>query len=425
MKSFISFVLIIISFFSFSAVYAEEYYSDEYREQLFELYDCLDKQITEYETTEQERVQLNIGDIKVACRGYEVDGAVSWNDARKIVAMLCGKHPRFLSTVNNIGYYYDKQTPELITLIDLKRLAINGSYEETYNVLNAEADKILDEIIRDNMSDLDKAFAVYMYLISNYNHESAADSNNREPDTIYGILINKSGACGGFANTYKWLMDKLNIPCEICNSRSRGHIWNYVKIDDCWYHVDAIQGASSQTANFFLVDESERKTQLVTSDKIVYDWASINKNVVCDSNRFNDGSYLFDRVNVSDFQNIKYDNGYYFSIDKEMFYSPTLCVMNNLISLPRAETTGELADVKAMKSAYSIAYGDKRNFTAYIVAYNSGGNIINIEKRGLSFDSLNRQIDLSTDAAETADSIKIFFWADNSITPIANMIEIK
>lgn len=422
-KYVIFFAVLAMSTLIFSSAHAEEYYSGEYRKMLLELYNCLDRQMSEYELTENSRVTFDLEGIPVASRGYEADGAVSWNDARKITAMLCGEHPRFLSTVNNIGYYYDKNNPSLISHIDLKRLDIEGSYEDTYNAINARADEIIGEIIQENMTDLDKAFAVYMYLITNCASKSTAETTDRIPDTIYGIFLNNEGSCGGFANAFKLLMDKLNIPCEICNSRSKGHLWNYVKIEGKWYHTDAIQGVSLQSAKTFLVSGEERKAQLINSDKIVYDWASINEDVVCDSSRFDDG-YLFDRFAGEDLKNISYDNdGYYFEYEGEEFYFPSLLVMNNMISIPRSDISGKRAGVKDMVSAHCSVYGNKRDFTAYIVCFNSDGDIVGIERRNITFSSADRKINLSTSEAENADKIKIFFWTD--MIPVANVMEIN
>ena len=47
-----------------------------------------------------------------------------------------------------------------------------------------------------------------------------------------------TAVCGGYAHTYKYLLDGLGIPCEYVRSSSMNHAWNQVQIDGKWYDVD-------------------------------------------------------------------------------------------------------------------------------------------------------------------------------------------
>ena len=67
------------------------------------------------------------------------------------------------------------------------------------------------------------------------------------PHLAYGPLVEKRGICGGFAWAFKTLMDEANIEC-LCVSGflkedlKTGHMWNLVKIDGQFYHVDPTWG---------------------------------------------------------------------------------------------------------------------------------------------------------------------------------------
>lgn len=405
-------------------VLGEEYYSEDYRDKLIALYECLDKQMSEYELTDNTRVQFNTGGIKVAVRNSEPDDAVLWNDARKVMAMLCGEHPRFLSTVNNIGYYINQSDPEYVSSIDMKRLNIDGTYEDVYNEIEKRADDIINEIIKDGMSELDKVYAVYMYLMKNCESLSTSGTNDRSPDTVYGVLMENRGSCGGFANTFKLFMDRLGIGSEICNSRSKGHIWNYVKVDGCWYHIDASAGALNSSAEYFLVSEDERQQQLISEENdVVCDWESIYANVNCTSHKFDHG-YVFDNFSGNTLKSIEYNNGRYtFIYNGEQFCSASLYIVNNIISVPRSNITGEIAGISDMGSAYSVIYGSKRDFEAYIVCVDAGGKILKSEKRRIIFDSDNRRINWSIDAPDGTNEIKIYSWNED-MRPVANVTKV-
>lgn len=78
--------------------------------------------------------------------------------------------------------------------------------------------------------------------------------NNTEYDTtlsqpyiynLYGTLVKHKSVCEGYAESFKYLLDALEIPCvivigEATNSsgEKENHAWNYVQIDDQWYAVD-------------------------------------------------------------------------------------------------------------------------------------------------------------------------------------------
>ena len=73
------------------------------------------------------------------------------------------------------------------------------------------------------------------------------DTTYSKPNTrnIYGALISGEVVCEGYAKSFKYLLDKLGIPCilvsgEAVNSEGKreNHMWNYVKINEIWYAVD-------------------------------------------------------------------------------------------------------------------------------------------------------------------------------------------
>ena len=67
------------------------------------------------------------------------------------------------------------------------------------------------------------------------------------PHLAYGPLVEKRGICSGLAWAFKTLMDEANVEC-ICVSGflkedlKTGHMWNMVKVDGQFYHVDPTWG---------------------------------------------------------------------------------------------------------------------------------------------------------------------------------------
>ena len=84
---------------------------------------------------------------------------------------------------------------------------------------------------------------VHDYIVDNTNYDSTI--SNSDIYNIYGTLIRKSSVCEGYAKSFKYIMDALNIPCvmvigEATNSsgESESHAWNYVQINNIWYAID-------------------------------------------------------------------------------------------------------------------------------------------------------------------------------------------
>ena len=58
--------------------------------------------------------------------------------------------------------------------------------------------------------------------------------------TVYGALVWGYTVCEGYARTMKYLCRELGIECLIVTGTSKNeqHMWNMVRLDDEWYHID-------------------------------------------------------------------------------------------------------------------------------------------------------------------------------------------
>jgi hypothetical protein len=109
--------------------------------------------------------------------------------------------------------------------------------------LNKRVDEIIQEIIKPNMTDYEKEQAAHDYIITHTRY----DMKNYKKGTIppesysaYGTLVLGIGVCEGYAESMKLILDRLGIECLLVpgNSKGQNHVWNMVKIDESYYHVD-------------------------------------------------------------------------------------------------------------------------------------------------------------------------------------------
>lgn len=124
-----------------------------------------------------------------------------------------------------------------------------------------EAKNIWKRILgKANVPQFVKPFLAFSYLTQEccYDQrafdEAESDKNVLPSDPIphlaYGPLVEKRGICSGFAWAFKTLMDEANVECVCISGYLKdcpgiGHMWNLVKLDGQFYHVDPTWGAKN------------------------------------------------------------------------------------------------------------------------------------------------------------------------------------
>ena len=90
------------------------------------------------------------------------------------------------------------------------------------------------------------------------------------------VLMKKRAVCEGYANTFKYLMDELNIPCVIVfgnatnsSGETEAHAWNYVQLDNGqWYAIDTTWDDPIIYGGGTLTDDSKYKYFLVGTNSL-------------------------------------------------------------------------------------------------------------------------------------------------------------
>ena len=114
------------------------------------------------------------------------------------------------------------------------------------------AKQVLDKVLEDGMSDLEKEIAVYHWIVNNVNydwtHQDVMEETPRESFTPYGGLVNHTAVCLGYATTFQLLMDLAGVECVTVAGASRSstedHGWNMVRLNGNWYCVDVTWDAN-------------------------------------------------------------------------------------------------------------------------------------------------------------------------------------
>ncbi len=118
--------------------------------------------------------------------------------------------------------------------------------EQSVNVVNEMLETVKSNVksttVEGNTYDIVRT--VHDYLIDTIDYDKTLSKDNIY--NIYGALINREAVCEGYAKSLKYILDDFGIPCVIVcgigqnsNGETESHAWNYVKIEDDWYAVDA------------------------------------------------------------------------------------------------------------------------------------------------------------------------------------------
>lgn len=105
--------------------------------------------------------------------------------------------------------------------------------------------KEIRDIVANNVSgnNYNKILQVHDWIIENF--EYSPNFQDENVYNIYGALVEKEAVCEGYAESFKYILDEIGIPCVIVSGtatnsegETENHAWNYVQLNGSWYVVD-------------------------------------------------------------------------------------------------------------------------------------------------------------------------------------------
>jgi len=112
--------------------------------------------------------------------------------------------------------------------------------------LDAKVSSIISSIIKPDMTELEKANAIYNYILDNVKYEPRGWQINNA-NHAYGALVVGRAQCSGYSRAFTLLCAQVGIETRYViykNSSESGHKWNMIKIGGQFYHLD-LQGVDS------------------------------------------------------------------------------------------------------------------------------------------------------------------------------------
>ena len=157
---------------------------------------------------------------------------INVNELKNVFEAVYNDHPElfWLETGYTCKYLRTGQCVEILL-----------QFNETTNYLaearqnfEARAEEILTQA-RQLGSDSQKEQYVHDALVDFVEYDAGSDMNQ----SAYSALVNGRSVCAGYARTFQYLMQQLDIPCYYCTGYSgEDHAWNIVRLGQDYYNVD-------------------------------------------------------------------------------------------------------------------------------------------------------------------------------------------
>lgn len=282
-------------------------------------------------------------------------------DTFRIMGKVLNDHPEI---------FYFSYSGTLYYTNGILKLAYSDTKENIkakVSQINSKTNEILNSVIKEGMSPLQKELAIHDYLVLNTSYDITNYNNNTIPAesyNIYGTLLKNTAVCQGYSVTLKYLLNKVNIDSIVISSSSMNHAWNIVTIDGVKYHVDTtwddpVPDQKNKT-NYTYFNLSDAAMQ-----KKGHTWTTTDY-PACTSDKFN---YFSNMTYVS-------------NVNGVFYYSDATDSSLNKINL---DGTG-LTQITKNHALYPVVY---KNWI-YYSNYSYGGYIFKIKTDGTSGQMVNK-----------------------------------
>ncbi len=137
-------------------------------------------------------------------------------------------------------------------------LTIHKSYtKQDIAEIEKKLDFIEQNVFDKNKSTIENIKNAHDYIINTTQYDTTkkeTGETTHKSDIAYGPLVEGYGICGGYTDAMELLLERLSV--ESYKVASDNHIWNGVKLDNKWYHLDLTWDDPVTTDNAHILDDS-------------------------------------------------------------------------------------------------------------------------------------------------------------------------
>ena len=219
---------------------------------------------------------------------FTSDENISFDDLFDTYQLIYNDENRLFYISPTIEYVSDRATGNISSM----KVNYTFSKEEIRSMqaeIDEETDKILSMITPD-MNDYDIVKLFHDYIIVNCTY----DTDAKNPNSIYGTLVEKDALCQGYSQSFTYLCSLAGIDSFIVlGVANEPHMWNVVKMDGDYYHVDLTW------------DDPDRAK---SPDSVRYDYFGLTDERIRELRQFDDYDYEIPEAKGTKYQYYYYNN---------------------------------------------------------------------------------------------------------------------
>lgn len=174
------------------------------------------------------------------------------------------RHPELLMKTA-CEYWYNEGTGIVTSVKPVYLVETEEERKTAREAMETELQEYLDLAAGYN-NDVEKLIVIHDKMVADCVYDERVlkeETKDQAPDTVYhalGVLRDKWAVCQGYSQALYMIGERLGIELDFCKSNEVNHMWNYVKLDGKWYHMDMTnddpadsQGRANHT--YFLVSD--------------------------------------------------------------------------------------------------------------------------------------------------------------------------
>lgn len=212
---------------------------------------------------------------------------------KKVLYAIRNDFPEFFWISSTFGYTYPKSS----TVIRLHSTFSKQEKEQAEDALNQKVSEIISKASACS-TDYERELFFHDYLVEHCKYESNYSSLGKDSKiySSYGCLIDGRAVCEGYSSAMQLLLNSVGIDARTVSGfrGKESHMWNIVKINDKWYHLDVTWDGSGEFQKYFYfnVDDNTIRYDHIVNEQLESQMWPEDKRYnfklpVCNSNEYN------------------------------------------------------------------------------------------------------------------------------------------
>lgn len=219
---------------------------------------------------------------------FEDSEEISFEELFDVYQLLYNDENRLFYISSTLEYCTDMESGN-ISSMNLKYNYTKTEIQKMQEELDAKTAEIFSSITPE-MSDYEIVKHFHDYIIRNCTYTE--DCKN--PNNIYGALVEKVALCQGYSQSFTYLCSLAGIDSFIVlGVANEAHMWNIVKIENDYYHIDLTWDDPDRAKN---------------PDSVRYDYFGLTDERIRQLRQFDDYDYEIPEAKGTKYQYYYYNN---------------------------------------------------------------------------------------------------------------------